>query len=132
MRDRNGDRHYTIMEIQGFLESFVQREGDKDIDWLLWVFVIGSELLLTALDMLQLTELVQDRPSHHSLKNSRYPQHVYRDPVEEPPGFSFYQKTMKSTPRHREGDTDKTKRGKALRKMLPKPPEPTEVGRKKL
>ena len=43
------------MEIQGFLESFVQREGDKDIDWLLWVFVIGSELLLTALDILQRT-----------------------------------------------------------------------------
>ena len=112
VRDRNGDRHYTIMEMQGFLESFVQREGDKDIDWLLWVFVIGSELLLTALDMLQLTGLVQDRPSHHSLKNSKYPQPVYRDTLEEPPDFSLYQKTMTSTPRHRAGDTDKKKAGR--------------------
>ena len=120
------------MEMQGFLESFVQREGDKDIDWLLWVFVIGSELLLTALDVLQLTGLVQDRQSHHSLKNSKYPQPVYRDTVEEPPDFSLYQKTMISTPRHRAGDTYKKKGGKALRKTLPKPPEPTEVGRKKL
>ena len=75
--------------------------------------------------------MVQDRRSHHSLKNSKYPQPVYKDTLEEPPDFSLYQKTMTSTPRHRQ-ETQTKKRGKALRKMLPKPPEPTEVGRKKL
>lgn len=58
MRDRNGDQYYTVIEMQSFLESFVQREGDKDIDWLLQVFVIGYELLLIALYMLQLAGLV--------------------------------------------------------------------------
>lgn len=58
VRDRNGDQYYTVIEMQSFLESFVQREGDKDIDWLLQVFVIGYELLLIALYMLQLAGLV--------------------------------------------------------------------------
>ena len=60
------------MEMQGFLESFVHREGDKDIDWFLRVFLIVSKLLLTALDMLQLAGLDQNPQIHNSLKNSRY------------------------------------------------------------
>lgn len=38
--------NYSIIEMQGFLEKIVKREGEKGMDWLLWVLGTGSKMLL--------------------------------------------------------------------------------------
>lgn len=42
-------QNFTRLEIQNILKYFVQQEGEEGADWLLRVFNIGSELLLTAI-----------------------------------------------------------------------------------
>lgn len=40
-----------MIEMQGFVEKFIQREEEKCADWLLQVFGTGSELLFPAAEM---------------------------------------------------------------------------------
>lgn len=47
-------------------------EGEKGPDWLLWVFGIGSELLLSVAEMNQLARLAKDPKIHDLPKTSRY------------------------------------------------------------
>ena len=93
---------------------------------------MGTKLLLEALDILQLSGLVQVPQIHKSLKSSSYQRPVYLETTYGASSLFTVSKGYDNHPKAQGKRHTPRKKGKALRKWLPRAPEPTEVGRKKL
>lgn len=85
-------------------------EGEKGPDWLLWVFGIGSELLLSVAEVNQLARLAKDPKVHDLSKTSRYGGLIFiRGSLKDHLDLSLQQECSQMHGATRAGDADKIK-----------------------